>query len=101
MVMSRVKVKIAMFMGQFDSMSSIRDNKEVISKLPNGTMMHCKILPGLGHFLIGDDVDVSWFEHVIPVLDTTTAEQAKDGQAILNYCHDLDQQLVNIETVPI
>ena len=71
--LSRVKVKFALFMGQFDSMASIGDNKEVIEKLPSGAVAHCKIFGGLGHFIIGEHKNVSWFEHVLPVLEEVTS----------------------------
>lgn len=66
--LSQINVKIAMFMGQNDVIGNIKDNKEVISQLKNETMIHCQILEGHGHFLLGNR-NISFFEDVLNVIN--------------------------------
>lgn len=64
----KIKVPYAMFMGESDEMSSVRNNKEVLERMPEGAGVHCEIFKGRGHFLIGENIDVSWFEDVLTFL---------------------------------
>lgn len=75
-----------MFMGEHDEMSSVRDNQEVLRRMTSSTPVHCKIIPRRGHFLIGDGVDVQWFEQVIAMLEAYYSGSEVD----LNKCLDIE-----------
>lgn len=56
--LSKVRVPYAMFMGDHDEFSSVADNLEVLERMSGVQRVHCRVLEGMGHILMGEGINV-------------------------------------------
>lgn len=97
---SKITIPYAMFLPEYDELSSIKNNEEVLSRLRHDLPVHCHVIKGRGHVLIGEGQDLDWYQEAVTFLDTYFFANDPKDKEYFNKCKDLDEQVEKLKLLP-